>query len=278
MMVSATNAVCLHDADGTEVDRAESELAAGTSPFHKARLSNNGGQSYTDAMVEQLGRAVILFLRATLGFEKEIMEQAAARLAEAEEAAAEHQRRAIRDPSTAYRSKIYPIGAEYALCHAESQLMSAVVAVLNESLTESLKGFYKLKKAFNTLYELNEAEKRYMESHGFGRKDAKSVVPAAATIPRGSLEKRGHTPGYSGKSTPDAHSSDDEDDAIFEDAQDHFEGLDMKSPSVSNGKPATFSAPRDLPSAANSHTPSDNEQDVDFNSVTNSTIDHFIHA
>jgi hypothetical protein len=65
----------------------------------------------------------------------------------------------IIDPSTAHQSAIYPIGSEYALCHAESQLMGAVVAVLNESLTESLRGFYKLRKAFGTLYEISEAER-----------------------------------------------------------------------------------------------------------------------
>ena len=124
-----------------DVEQAEIELSKGTSPFHK------------------LGRATALFLRATLGFEKEVMEQASARLAEAEESASEYQRRAIRDHSTSHQSKIYPAGAEYALCHAEAQLMSAVVAVLNESLTESLRGFYKLRKAFGTLYEIHEAEK-----------------------------------------------------------------------------------------------------------------------
>ena len=66
------------------------------------------------------------------------MEQAGNKLAEAEEAAAEYQRRAIRNPSAAHQSKIYPPGSEYALCHAEAQLMSAVIGVLNESLTESL--------------------------------------------------------------------------------------------------------------------------------------------
>ena len=46
------------------------------------------------------------------------------------------------------------VGAEYTLCIAQSLLMSAVVSFLSESVVESLRGAYKLRKAYQLLHKL----------------------------------------------------------------------------------------------------------------------------
>ncbi|KAK4691270.1 tetratricopeptide repeat protein 39, partial [Lecanoromycetidae sp. Uapishka_2] len=133
-----------------DLEGAEAGLAHGNSTFHK------------------MGKGMVAFLRATLGFEPEIMKEAAERLSDAEATASADNRKAQKDPN-AHRSHIYPPGAEFALCHAMTQLMGAVVGVLNESLTESIRGFYKLRKAYVTLNVILEAEAQYMKKkNGLG--------------------------------------------------------------------------------------------------------------
>jgi len=216
-----------------------------------------------------------------LGFEKEVIEQASARLAEAEESASEHQRRAIRDPSTAHQSLIYPVGSEYALCHAESQLMSAVVAVLNESLTESLRGFYKLRKAFTTLHEISEAEKNYLRAQGkLGGQSRTSV--AASTASKTDSDSSGVlTPEDDDLEFVDAEEGTSEPNAVAAEYQGHldddFEKLELQD--TLTGKEGVGSATRPSGATASSGTAArDAEDDVDFRAITSDPIDLFIHT
>lgn len=129
-----------------DVDGAEEGLGSGNSSFHL------------------LGRGVVTFLRATLGFEHDVMKEASDRLTDAEATATNDYNKAQRDDQ-AYHSSIYLAGSEFSLVIAMSQMMSAVVAVLSESLTESIKGFYKLRKAFVTLNALVEMEEKFMTNN-----------------------------------------------------------------------------------------------------------------
>lgn len=127
---------------------------------------------------------------------------AASALSQSENSAYEHQRRANKDPN-AYRSPIYPPGTEYAVCQAESQLMSAIVGVLNESLTEAIKSFYKLRKAYLTLESVMENEKKFLKERSMS--SVNSTGSASSSKPgsvrssmRGSTLKNSRPPTSTG--------------------------------------------------------------------------------
>lgn len=122
-----------------------------------------------DSSFHKLGRGVTRFLMAVMGFEQDIMKDAGDRLSDAETSAWNDLKRAQKDGGSqggTWKSSIYPVGSEFALCQAEAQLMNAVLGVLNESLTEAIKGFYKLRKAYIALDAIMAAERKYMDKRG----------------------------------------------------------------------------------------------------------------
>ncbi|ERS95215.1 hypothetical protein HMPREF1624_08426 [Sporothrix schenckii ATCC 58251] len=174
----ASTALLLND----DMEGAETRLRArkGSSVFHL------------------MGLGVSTFMRSVLGFEKEFMNEANARLLECESRAWDEMKkaqsaasggggggggwlggRATATTTTAAPTsgtQIYPPGSEYALVHAESQIMLAVVAELHESLTEAIRGFYKLRKAFVSLSGIIASEEAYLRgetpvhAHGAGER------------------------------------------------------------------------------------------------------------
>jgi hypothetical protein len=115
-----------------------------------------------DSSYHHLGRGISSFIASMLGVEKELLKDAAATLQVAETKTWEDMNRAKREQS-AYKSKIYPPGTEYLLCYAISQLTSAITAVLSGSVTEAIRGFYKLRKAYLTLDGIMDIETKYFQ-------------------------------------------------------------------------------------------------------------------
>ena len=146
-----------------DIKGAEQRLAGGNSSFHK------------------LAKGTLAFMKAALGFEQEFMKEASDVLYDAESSASASHSRGKHD-SRSFNSSIYDKGTEFVLCQAEAQIMSAVVGVLNESLTESIRGFYKLRKAYLTLDSIVQMETKFMQTQ------SKSSFPASSELSTESLQ------------------------------------------------------------------------------------------
>lgn len=85
------------------------------------------------------------------------------KLSSVESSASELQKYAERN-SHEHESSSYPPGTYYAICVVQSQLLQALLALMNESLTEGIKGFYNLRKAYILLDNIIAHEQKMKTS------------------------------------------------------------------------------------------------------------------
>lgn len=121
-----------------------------------------------DSSYHQLGRGIASFIASMLGVERDLLKNASVLLLAAENRTWEDMKKAQKEP-TSFQSAIYPPGTEYALCYAVAMLTSAITAVLSGSVTEAIKGFYKLRKAYLTLDGILEVESNYLKKRKISR-------------------------------------------------------------------------------------------------------------
>lgn len=114
-----------------------------------------------DSSFHDNGEALIFFMRAVLGFERENMTKTSELLAKCEARAWTDLKRAQRR-SVSLPGQVYPPGTEYELLVAQTQIMSAVVGILHESIIEGMKSFLKLRRAYISLDGILQKEKTYM--------------------------------------------------------------------------------------------------------------------
>ncbi|GAO49390.1 hypothetical protein SAICODRAFT_22472 [Saitoella complicata NRRL Y-17804] len=104
------------------------------------RYMNMGSSVY-----HMLGRAAVQFLKGIIGGEQEILKAAGRKVLEAEAAADKEQRKAIAEGRPAGK---YPPGTEFSLVRADALLMSSLVGFTTESMVESMKAAFNIRKAY----------------------------------------------------------------------------------------------------------------------------------
>ncbi|KAL6940240.1 hypothetical protein ACO0QE_004137 [Hanseniaspora vineae] len=105
-------------------------------------------------MILTLATGVIQFLEATLGFEASMINKARETMSKAEDQATKAQNYNIK--KNLVTSSYYPPGTEFKVTYTESCLLNALLMLFNESMMDSAKALYKLRKAYNNLQDLEK--------------------------------------------------------------------------------------------------------------------------
>ncbi|CCH61030.1 hypothetical protein TBLA_0D05370 [Henningerozyma blattae CBS 6284] len=108
-----------------------------------------------------LARGVIEFLEATLGFEMDEMKKASETLARAEELSLKSKENS--EKLNLKSSSSYAPGTLYAVTYTESCLLHALLMIFSESVIETAKALYKLRKVYFMLQEIFENMRKIEE-------------------------------------------------------------------------------------------------------------------
>lgn len=103
--------------------------------------------------IYKLATGVVHFIEFTLGFEQEMREKAQRTLLELESLSSKAKQ--FNEKYHLQTSSLYPPGTEYAVTLAESTLLHALCMLLSESMIESAKLLYKLRKAYHILDDIS---------------------------------------------------------------------------------------------------------------------------
>ncbi|KAF2998325.1 Mitochondrial outer membrane protein iml2 [Neopestalotiopsis sp. 37M] len=243
-----------------DIEGAEVGLKKGSSAFHS------------------LGLGTTTFMRSVIGFEKDIMAEASKLLNTCSTQAWNEQKKAEKGGPD---SRIHPPGSEFALVHAEAQLMSAMVAVLHESYLEAAKGFWGLRGAYATLERMMQAEEAYLAKKGLKVGGSKDELPPPPVVPGAEVKNQEQDEdadldfveapeSLSGTQTPaqyNGHLS-----KIIDETEKKLEDL-----AVSDGAPVTPPKRNDSPASMESKQSTSGLQGSDADIFTD-PVDIFVHS
>ncbi|OWB60715.1 hypothetical protein B5S29_g1595 [[Candida] boidinii] len=130
--------------------------------------------NHNEVAISKLAYGVIQFLEATLGFEPETMKKANNTLIAAGDMCWKEKVKA--EGLKLQTSAIYPPGTEWAVTYAESNLLSALLMLLSESVVESAKALLKLRRAYHSLDEISKKMEKYNSDINFSLKNKSSSI------------------------------------------------------------------------------------------------------
>ncbi|KAM4067135.1 mitochondrial outer membrane protein [Hirsutella rhossiliensis] len=232
-----------------DIDGAWAGLQKGRSAFHG------------------LGVAITFFMRSMLGSERQVMADTVAKLADCEATAAADSKTVQRHATALASGRLYPPGTEYDLVRAQTHLMGAVVSVMNESIVEAMRGFYKLRKAFVILDAIVAIEARAADSAAAGQ------APAPAGGSNGKLKTEVNDSESSGDSEAFVDAQETSPPAIVSPPVERAESSSIATTPEPNGdNSGPDGATSSLPLRPRSSAAVDSPPDLD------DPIDEFIHS